>query len=551
MESDTPGHDTIPQQIAELRRQVAALESRIARMEQGAGALSSDTETSPSPSGSEKTRLETSLSQLGRVSLEQRIGEYWFGRLGIVILILGMFFLISYAFANFRPFWQIVVGYGITLALFGLSKIRLKRFALFSNLLLAGSLVLLYFVSLRMHFYRELPIIESKFFALALLSAVVCVQLVIAIRRRSQYLAAIPVILGYLTALLSDTHHFALIVIVVTSVVAALLMSIYHWEFLGIGSIILSYGSFLLYLLNDPLLGRGIRIMPEHDWMLFYLVGTLVVFTLVSFRPGVNKYFHTVTRILLTTVNSSGFYLVAFIVTFQFFRPHLSFWNFIFAGILFGIAVAHWTIRQSKYSTSFYASFSFIALTVGILAATSTPDVYLWLVWQSALVIGSAIWFRSGIIVWANMGIYLVVFGVYLITGVQTGLVDFNFVLVALLSERLLEYSRARIARFPRAFQYTYVFTGYVMLISGLTLTLPMPTISVAWLVVSVGYFATGYLFDLPSYRIMGIGSSLLTVGRIFLVDLASLELIYRVLSFIVVGFGLLIVGLLYARIRA
>ncbi|MEJ2052167.1 MAG: DUF2339 domain-containing protein, partial [Calditrichota bacterium] len=332
------------------------------------------------------------------------------------------------------------------------------------------------------------------------------------------------------------------------SVIAALLMSIYHWESLGIGSIILSYGSYLLYLLNDPLLGKGVRIMPQHHWMIIYLVGTLIIFTLVSFRPGVNHYFHTTTRILLTTVNSSGFYLVAFLVTFQFFRPHLSFWNFVFAGVLFGIAVAHWTIRKSKYSTSFYASFSFIALTVGILAATKVPDVYLWLVWQSALVIGSAIWFRSGIIVWANMGIYLVVFGVYIITGAQSGPVNFNFVIVALLSERLLEYSRTRIARFPRLFQYIYVFTGYVMLVTGLSLILPMQSVSVAWLLVSVGYFGAGYLLDLSSYRVMGIASSLLTVGRIFLIDLASLELIYRVLSFLVVGAGLLLVGLLYAR---
>jgi len=539
----------IEEQIHHLQSTIRSLESRIAALE---SATDYDSAQKPPPEHSQQevTQVDEALSRFSSINLEQQIGEYWFGQLGIVILIIGLIFFISYAFSEFPPFWQALIGYGITGLIYGISRIKSDRFKLLSNLLLPGSLFLLYFVTLRMHFFRETPIVGNKTVALIFLLLVLALQCYVAIRHRSQFLATITIILGFTTALLSDTHHFALITIVLTSIMAAFFFANYHWQVLGIGSIIFAYLGFLLYLLNNPLLGKQISILPSHDWMLVYLVATLVVFALVSFRPGVKQYLNRPTRILLTTVNSSGFYLVSFLVSFQFFRQQLAMWNFIFFGILFVIAVAQWTIRRSKYSTSFYASFSYIALTVAILTATQPPELYLWLAWQSALVIGTAIWFHSGIIIWANMGIYSIVFAVYLITGDYSGLVNFNFVIVAILSERLLQYTRTRLTGVPRFFQYLYMFTGFFMLLFGLSLSLPGPYISVAWFVASAAVWVGGYKFELAGYRYMGIGCVLLTVGRIFLIDLASLELIYRVISFLVVGAGLLLVGILYTRRR-
>ncbi|HKJ66347.1 MAG TPA: DUF2339 domain-containing protein [bacterium] len=549
MNEDSRKIDRLEQQIARLEQSIQSLDNRISRLESAAPERTGSLAT-PTAQMEIAGSAEEKLPKMTTLNLEQRIGEYWFGQLGIVILIIGLIFFITYTFAEFPPLWQAIVGYGITAGIYGISRVKTDRFKLLANLLLPGSLFLLYFVTLRMHFFREFPIIGNKTLALSLLIVVLGVQCFVAVRHRSQFLAAIPVLLGYTTALLSDTHHFALITILATSVVAALFLSIYHWQVLGIGSIFLSYLGFLLYLLNNPLLGKQIQILPEHDWILVYLLAALVVFALVSFRPRVNEYLNTTARILLTTVNSSGFYLVGFLVTFQFFRSQLDLWNFIFFGILFTIAIANWTIRKSKYSTSFYASFGYIALTVGILTATEVPDLYLWLAWQSALVIGTAIWFRSGIIVWANLGIYTLVFAIYLLTGNYSWLVNFNFVLVALLSERVLAFSRNRFLTFPGIFRHIYLVTGYPLLVFGLSLVLPTPYVSIGWLAASVVYFGGGYVLDIPSYRIMGIGGFLLTVARIFLIDLASLELIYRVFSFLLVGLGLLVVGFLYARRR-
>ncbi|MCF7804423.1 MAG: hypothetical protein K9N46_14695 [Candidatus Marinimicrobia bacterium] len=547
MGDDAPDYQDLARELSTLRTMVEKVHERVRRLERAAGFRPGQITTPEQPRSTEAEALAGTPSA-PKISLEQRIGEYWFAQAGIVIFILGLIFLISYTFTEFRPFWQAVTGYGITFLIFGLSRLMQKRFTFLSEILFPGSLLLLYYVTLRLHFFHAEPIISNKAIALTLLLIILGIQLRITWQKDSQLLAFMPVLLGFLTALLSDTHHFALILIVATAVVAALLFSIKHWQIFGIASIGFTYVSFLIYLLNNPILGKEIQLLPRHDWMLVYLVATLIVFTLVSFRPRVNEYLTRVTRIALTTVNSSGFYLVALLVTFHFFHQNLAFWNFVFAGVLFAIATAHWTIRQSKYSTSFYASFSYIALTIGILSAAEAPDIFLYLVWQSAIVIGTAIWFKSGIIIWANMGIYLIVLLAYLFVPAESGMVNVHFAIVAFFSERLLTVGTVRIKKTPVFFHYIYVFTGYAMLVYGLALLLPPGYVSMFWFIVSAGIMAVGYVLDLRYYKWIGFSSIVAPVFRIFIIDLAALEPIYRVFSFVAIGAGLMAIAIFYTR---
>ena len=547
MDGKSGDHGDLSRQLSALQSTVADLRERVNRLENRlideAGSSEPIKDRAPV-----SEVVEEEAEPTRRLSLEQQIGEYWFAQAGMVILLIGLIFLVNYAFTEFGPFWQAVIGYGVTLGVFIVSRLLRTRKEMLARILFPGSLLLAYFVTLRLHFFHANPIIGSKTVALLLLISILGIQVGVAWRRESQWLAFMPVILGFVTALISDTHHFALAFIVVTAVTAALIFSIKHWQILGISSMVLAYLSFLVYLLNNPLLGKTPQLLPQHDWIIVYLLATLVGYTLASFRPHVNKYLTRATRIALTTVNSSGFYLVSLLVTFHFFRPNLAFWNFVYAGVLFTIAVAHWTIRKSKYSTSFYASFSYIALTVALLAASEVPNIFLYLVWQSAIVIGTAIWFQSAIIIWANMGIFLLVLFGYFFIATGSGLVNFHFAIVSILSERLLATAQSRIKNLPKLFHYIYIGAGYFMLIFGLAVVLPASYVSVTWFGLSAVYLLAGYTIDLPHYRWMGFGSIVIPVFRIFVIDLAALEPIYRVLSFVVVGIGLIAIAIFYAR---
>ncbi|MBX9468158.1 MAG: DUF2339 domain-containing protein [Rhizobium sp.] len=72
---------------------------------------------------------------------------------------------------------------------------------------------------------------------------------------------------------------------------------------------------------------------------------------------------------------------------------------------------------------------------------------------------------------------------------------------------------------------------------------------SVAWLAIGVGLLALGSRFDARSLRIASAVIVMLTVAKVFLIDMANLEGVLRALSFIGLGFVLIGIGLFYQKI--
>ncbi|MBU0740215.1 MAG: DUF2339 domain-containing protein [Alphaproteobacteria bacterium] len=72
---------------------------------------------------------------------------------------------------------------------------------------------------------------------------------------------------------------------------------------------------------------------------------------------------------------------------------------------------------------------------------------------------------------------------------------------------------------------------------------------SVAWLAIGVGLLALGSRFDARSLRIASAVIVILTVAKVFLIDMANLEGVLRAFSFIGLGFVLIGIGLFYQRI--
>ena len=71
----------------------------------------------------------------------------------------------------------------------------------------------------------------------------------------------------------------------------------------------------------------------------------------------------------------------------------------------------------------------------------------------------------------------------------------------------------------------------------------------VAWLAIGVGLLALGSRFDARSLRIASAVIVILTVAKVFLIDMANLEGVLRALSFIGLGFVLIGIGLFYQKI--
>lgn len=75
--------------------------------------------------------------------------------------------------------------------------------------------------------------------------------------------------------------------------------------------------------------------------------------------------------------------------------------------------------------------------------------------------------------------------------------------------------------------------------------------LSIAWVLVGAGAFATGLVRGIGLARVFGLGLLAVATGKVFLFDLAALDVAYRVLSFLGLGGVLLASSFVAARFRS
>src|SRR3546814_2463033 len=76
-------------------------------------------------------------------------------------------------------------------------------------------------------------------------------------------------------------------------------------------------------------------------------------------------------------------------------------------------------------------------------------------------------------------------------------------------------------------------------------------TYSVAWLLIGVALLVLGSRFAARSLRLASAGLVIITVLKVFLIDMSNLEGILRALSFIGLGLVLMGIGLFYQKVLA
>jgi hypothetical protein len=526
------------------------LEARIARIESylQLGPLLPETRTQEGIAAPGATAQAASDDEK-EAALELKIGEFWLARVGIVALLVGTAFFIAYPIAILPPLLHSLIGYSSVVGLFFFSRLWRSTYPYLSRTLFGGGMILLYYATLRLHFFTGHPVIANKAVALAGLIAVVGVHFYFAARRKSELLTSIAVFLGYTTALMGDAAHFTLPMVAVTSAAAVYFLLKYRFQAVVLLGVVLAYLTHLLWLFGNPILGHPLQAVAEHQNNLVYLFIYAAIFVLPNFLREEDS-FSDVTKFLLPLLNGAGFYGMALLVTITFFSAERAGLNFLISAFFLAAAILGWVLRHSRYATSFYACFGYLALSAAIFARFETPQYFIWLGWQSLLVISTAIWFRSKIVVVANTLIYLGIFLAYLIAAPSTAAVNVSYAIVALLSARLLNWKTERLALKTELMRNAYLASAFVIIPYGLYHAVPRNYVSLSWLGAAVFYFIMSLILKNKKYRWMAILTLFLAVIYVFIVDMARLDAGYRILSFLALGVALLVISLLYARSR-
>jgi hypothetical protein len=198
--------------------------------------------------------------------LESRIGRIGLAWLGIVVLLFGIIFLTEYLTTLGQRTLSAISGYAAVLLIYIFSR-YINRFnqSLSFLFILVGQVVLFY-VTLRLHFFSTDPLIHTRGVALALLLLVIGYQAFLAVRNRSQVHGILVMLFLAATALLSDIPHFLLPLISAGALISVLSFRRYDWRALLLFTIFLTYVSFFLWMFGNPFTGRPLKVITDHHY---------------------------------------------------------------------------------------------------------------------------------------------------------------------------------------------------------------------------------------------------------------------------------------------
>ncbi len=539
MDNFQPNIDT--SQVLELYKK---LDHRIAVIEDYLGISPKEAESKSDQNNDDDETAEQSSS------LEFQIGENWFAKVGIVVLAIGIAFLLTLPFENLPAYIPSVFGFAITGGILWLSNKWQKNFELVSKYLLGAGLLLLYFSTLRLHFFDSQPAVENKILILTLLLIVVMLNTFIGLKRNSISLVGISLFLGYITAIIGENPYFIFFLVLALSVTASYLKLRMNWQSIGIIGIVFTYFTHFLWAIGNPIMGNKIAIIAGLEFNLIFLL-----FYVLAFAVG--NYFRekdtpeTPAVIISTLLNIGGFFMLFLFMTLLAFKESAGIYHLVCSLILLIISFLFWTKHNSIYSTFFFAITGYTALSVAIIHQFEVPNLFIVLGWQSIVVIVTAIWFRSRIIIVANFILYLIILSTFLVMAGEVGIISMSFGIIALISARILNWKKDRLELKTELMRNAYLICALFIIPYSLYSSVPEGYFIISLVMVTIVYYVLSIMLKNRKYRWMGHATLLLTVFYIIIMSTGELDPVYRIFSFLIVGIVLIVVSLLYTKYRS
>jgi hypothetical protein len=188
-------------------------------------------------------------------------------------------------------------------------------------------------------------------------------------------------------------------------------------------------------------------------------------------------------------------------------------------------------VSDWKFASAFYALYGFLAMSISLYGMVGLPKVYLLLSVQSFVVVSMALWFRNRLIIVMNSLLFLVILLIYLLLAKPVDGVNFSFALVPLVSARIINWQKARLNIKTDLIRNLYLILGFFMVLYALYHGLPKQFVTLSWTVAALLYFLLSFLLKNIKYRYMALGTMICAALYLFIVDLARIEIIYRVLA--------------------
>jgi hypothetical protein len=529
----------------ELVKRIADLESRVSYIENElAVAKPKITQPVIAEGGIEMPEIEFDGD-----SIESRFGEFGLAWLGNLVLLFGIIFLVQYFQYSGLRFVAPVFGYLAVIALFFVSWFLRDSHKKMASIFSLNGYILLFYITLQLHYYTKEPLISSNSAGFVLVLIVSLFQGIMAVRKNSQGLAALAFIMTAISAIVGDSTHVMLPLSVMISAAAVYFMYRYDWWRLMIFSIFLVYFINLVWLINNPFMGHMVQVLKVHNFGFIYLFITAAIYSsvaLIKEREGFTQNM-SLTAIIL---NGLGFSMVLALFVQAFFRSD---YIALFASIS-AFCMIYSVILQARSSwrviASLYALYGFVALSVTVYGIYNFPKAYFLLSLQSLLVVSMALWFRSRVIVVMNTGLFIILLLTYLGTSHSVNSVNISFALVALATARTLNWKKQLLQIKTELLRNVNLIIGFFMVLYSLYRLVPGPYVTLSWTCAAILYFVLSLAMKNIKYRYLALATMVATALHLFIIDLARVEIIFRVVAFLFLATLSIILSLYYAKRR-
>jgi len=534
------------EELESILNRLDSIEDRIARLESNKEQINQLQTVHASESGEEDPEsFELSFSL--NSPFETKLGEYGLAWLGNIVLFFAISFLWQYFNDAGKPVFSIIVGVISVAGVFTMSYYLRKNYSYLSFMFNLFGFIILYYIVLRLHYYNDKPIITNQVFATLLLLITIGIQLFFAIKKQSQILAGLAFTFALLTAVTSnDAPTFYLISIATTAFVLYSFRKYNWWKALTI-ILMVSFLINLFWLLKNPELSvKNPNTLINYFTFIYFSV-TAALYSLIALRKPSDKYPENLVLSNLLIAGSAYSVLLMGLVFKHFPNAYVPLFTAIsIYCIAYSVLLkiySHW-----KFTPALYALFGFVAISVTIYGTYYFPDSFLLLISQSLLVLVLALWYRSQIITLMNTFLLLILVIVYYNIAGTLQAVNFTIPAVAFLSARIINWQKERLNIKTEFIRNLYLFILFFSMLYATYKGLPGQYITVSWLCIAGIYLGLSIIIKNIKYRWMALANLLVSTFYLFLVDLAKIDLFYRILIFLFFAITTLVISIYYVN---
>lgn len=480
-------------------------------------------------------------------SIEYSIGEYGMAWLGNVVLLFGVTFLVQYLQQGGNAFIATLIGFFAVALIYGGAYLARNTFSYLARLFNYNGHLLLFYMTLRLHFLETEPMIKSQVVGLILVLSVLAALFYIAWRRQSQVMSGLVFLMILTTAVIGNSISILAGLTTIATLLTVILYYRMGWLKLVFLFIFLGYLAHLEWLINNPIMTHVLGLPKPPGITFVYLIITGILFSLLAIIPkkeSISKEF-LITAIIWNGILFTG--LLALSTVLFYTENYVLLYSSIavFCLIYSVILQSH---AEIKLFASMYALYGFLAMSVAFYGIFLLPKAYALFAIQSLLVVSMALWFRSRFIVVMNTILFLLLMLFYMLDTVDSSATNFSFMLVAFLTARVINWKKERLKIKTELMRNLYLVAGFAMTLIAFYHAVPNAYITASWIFAAILFFLTSLLLKNIKYRWLAIASMVASAIKLVFVDMSNIDIGYRVLLFLGLAIISITASILYTK---